>query len=443
MTTEPNMSQEADKNLPAISETAPERPLPALFNTTTMEKVIAWLAIPVAFLYVQFLWSIDAFEDAQILRAKIFLMIFVSGFIAAGEILHHKEKISFESVLWLIAEVAVAIAFSFELSHVWKGFHLLLFLHLFAPYWLLTRGKRLSEGDKTSHMFFWDGLTAFFILPFKNFHLMLSSIISTFTGKPGDKKGHGIRVALAVGAVILGLILLIIALALLSSADERFGKALDSFWKALGIVWNFELFVKLFLTFFIASYVYGMLGGSFRETKAQFGARSSGVLRLLERIKKVPPVIWFVFILLFSVFYVLFFVLQWTYFVGAFEQKLPEGYIYSDYAVRGLMELLGIMVVNFLLLWLATRTSKKTSLIKVGGTILLLETILFAVVDFLKIYMYLKAYGFTPLRLQGIWLTSVLLFASVCMLISLLSGKKTARIWFIVSAVTMVGLAFV
>ncbi|MBQ4001809.1 MAG: DUF4173 domain-containing protein, partial [Lachnospiraceae bacterium] len=84
-----------------------------------------------------------------------------------------------------------------------------------------------------------------------------------------------------------------------------------------------------------------------------------------------------------------------------------------------------------------------SSLIKVGGTILLLETILFAVVDFLKIYMYLKAYGFTPLRLQGIWLTSVLLFASVCMLISLLSGKKTARIWFIVSAVTMVGLAFV
>ena len=443
MNTEPNMSQEADKNLPAISETAPERPLPALFNTTTMEKVIAWLAIPVAFLYVQFLWLVDSAEDTQILQAKIFLMIFVSGFIAAGEILHHKEKISFESVLWLLAEIAVATAFSFELSHVWKGFHLLLFLHLFAPYWLLTRGKRLSGGDKTSHMFFWDGLTAFFILPFKNFHLMLSSIISTFTGKPGDKKGHGIRVALAVGAVILGLILLIIALALLSSADERFGKALDSFWKALGIVWNFELFVKLFLTFFIASYVYGLLGGSFRETKAQFGARSSGVLRFLERIKKVPPVIWFVFILLFSVFYVLFFVLQWPYFVGAFEQKLPEGYIYSDYAVRGLMELLGIMVVNFLLLWLATRTSKKSSLIKVGGTILLLETILFAVVDFLKIYMYLNAYGFTPLRLQGIWLTSVLLFASVCMLISLLSGKKTARIWFIVSAVTMVGLAFV
>lgn len=408
-----------------------------------MEKVIAWLAIPVAFLYIQFLWSFDAMEDAQILRAKIFLVIFVSGFIAAGEVLHHKEKISFESVLWFLAEIAVAVAFSFELGNVWKGGHLLLFLHLFAPYWLLTRGKRLTEGDRTSHMFFWDGLTAFFILPFKNFHLMVSSIVSTFAGKPGDKKGHGVRVALTVGAVVIGLVLLIIALSLLSAADERFEKSLEAFWKALGIVWNFEFFVKLFLTFFVASYVYGMLAGSFRETKEQFGARSSGVLGLLERIKKVPPVIWFVFILLFSVFYVLFFVLQWPYFVGAFEQKLPEGFIYSEYAVRGLMELLGIMVVNFLLLWLATRTSRKSPLIKAGGTILLLETILFAVVDFLKIYMYLNAYGFTPLRLQGIWLTSVLLFASVCMLISLLSGKKTARIWFIVSAVTMVGLAFV
>ena len=107
------------------------------------------------------------------------------------------------------------------------------------------------------------------------------------------------------------------------------------------------------------------------------------------------------------------------------------------------MELLGIMIVNFLLLWLATRTSKKSPLIKAGGTILLLETLLFAVIDFLKIYMYLRVYGFTPLRLQGIWLTTVLTFATVCMLTSLLSGKKTARIWFIGSAVTLVALAFV
>ncbi|MBP5295161.1 MAG: hypothetical protein J6Y95_05510, partial [Lachnospiraceae bacterium] len=160
MNTEPNMSQEADKSLPAISETAPQRPLPALFNTTAAEKVIAWLSLPVAFFYIQFLWLIDAAEDTQILQAKIFLMIFVCGFIAAGEVLHHKEKISFESVLWLLAEAAVAVAFSFELGHVWKGFHLLLFMHLFAPYWLLTRGQRLTEQDKTGHMFFWDGLTA-------------------------------------------------------------------------------------------------------------------------------------------------------------------------------------------------------------------------------------------------------------------------------------------
>ena len=101
MNTEPNMSQEADINLPAISETAPERPLPALFNTTTMEKVIAWLAIPVAFLYVQFLWSIDAFEDAQILRAKIFLMIFVSGFIAAGKLFETVFGLPFQYAIFL------------------------------------------------------------------------------------------------------------------------------------------------------------------------------------------------------------------------------------------------------------------------------------------------------------------------------------------------------
>ena len=430
---------------PAPAKTpAPNTSLPRSFNTSTAEKVIAWLALPVAFFYVQFLWVFDATEDAQILQCKIFLGIFIAGFIAAGEILHRKEKFSLESVLWVLCEIAVFISLAFSLSHVWKGFHLLLFLHLFAPYWLLTRGHRLSEDARTSHMFFWDGLTAFFILPFKNFHLLVATIASTFTGNAGEeKKNRGLRVFLTCAAVVLGIILLIIALSLLSSADTRFAESLQKFWDALGIVWNIELFAKLFLTFLVGSYVFGMLSGSFRESKEQFGARSGGVLQLLERIKKVPAAVWFAFILLFSVFYILFFVLQAPYFVYAFKLELPDGYIYSEYAVQGLMELCGIMIVNFLLLWLATRTSKKSPLIKVGGTILLLETIFFAVIDFLKIFMYLRAYGFTPLRLQGIWLTTVLLFAAVCMLISLLSGKKTARIWFIGSAVSMVVLAFI
>ena len=431
-------------------QTPVEEPLPPRssfrhpFDTSLAEKVIAWLSLPVAFCYIQFLWSFDALEDETILAGKIFLAIFITGFIAAGEVLHQKEKISFESVLWLLCECAVFVAFFFTLGHVWKGFHLFLFLHLFAPYWLLTRADRLSEGSKTSHMFFWDGLTAFFILPFKNFYLLVASLISTFTGKPGEeKKGRGLRALIIALSVVFGIILLFIALRLLSDSDPRFENALESFWKALDIVWNFELFVKLFLTVLVGSYVYGMLAGSFRETKAQFKARSNGVLNLIEKIKKVPPALWFVFILLFSVFYVLFFVLQGDYFINALRLTLPDDYTYSEYAVQGLIELCGIMIVNFALLWLATRTSKKSPLIKAGGTILLLETILFAVIDFLKIFMYLKAYGFTPLRLQGIWLTSVLLFASVCMLISLLSGKKTARIWFIGSAVTMVILAFI
>ena len=289
MNTEPiNKPENVSENAPAGPQTAQSVSLPRFFNTSAAEKVIAWLSLPVAFLYVQFLWSFDAETDPEILKMKIFLMIFVSCFIAAGEVLHKRERISFESVLWLLSEIALAVAFSFDLGHVWKGYHLLLFLHLFAPYWLLTRGKRLTEGDRTSHMFFWDGLTAFFILPFKNFHLLATSLASTFMGKPGEeKKGRGLKVFLTILGVVLGIVLLIIALSLLSSADERFAKTLQGFWDALGIILDFEFFVKIFLAIFVATYVYGMLAGSFRESKEQFGARSSGVLRLLERIKKI------------------------------------------------------------------------------------------------------------------------------------------------------------
>ena len=129
---------------------------------------------------------------------------------------------------------------------------------------------------------------------------------------------------------------------------------------------------------------------------------------------------------------------------NAFIMKLPQEFTYSEYARQGFGDMCGVMVINFILLWLATRTSAtKLTAVKVACAVLDLESMAFALIAFLKIFMYIDAYGFTPLRFQSIWAAAVLFFACICAMISMLSGKKTARIWFFVSASSLAGLCMV
>ncbi len=429
----------------APAETTEQKPGP--FAATVWEKIFAWLAIPLSFCYVSgFIDALSSYETEDF-KWKLLFSIFVVGFMIFGEVLHWKEKRSWEAVLWLVAEIALLVSLIFDLGHVWEQYQLVLFLHLFAGYWLLTRGRRLSDGGKTSRMFVWDGITAFFVLPFKNFHLMVRAMIGTFVVSPdekGEKRPGRLTALWVVIAFVVAIVLLFIALKFLGGADANFAHVLQGFWDFLEDLFGDAFVLKLILSVHVACYVYGMLGGSFHETKERFANRTRLVERFLDKLKKVPPAVWFVVILVFSVFYVLFFVLQGSYFIDAFKLTLPEGFSYSEYARQGLGDLAGIMVINLLLVWLSTQTaSKKNGLVKAGSVIILLESLLFSVISFLKIYMYIDKFGFTPLRLQGVWLAVVLAFACVLALVSVLSGKKTARIWFIGSAVSLVALAFV
>ena len=62
---------------------------------------------------------------------------------------------------------------------------------------------------------------------------------------------------------------------------------------------------------------------------------------------------------------------------------------------------------------------------------------LFAVIAFSKLLLYISCFGFTPLRLQSSWLVCVLFIGCVCAVYSLLSGKKSFRVWMMFGAVTL------
>lgn len=439
------VSEPVPEPVPQPAEPAPLPKRKSLFDTTLVEKILAWLAFPLCYCYVSAYFELP--EDA----AKIWITVFVLGFLAFGIALHWKERRKFESFLWIGIELILLAVYLFgplpvswwaepydASSRVWEDWHLILFLHLFAVYWLLARSNRLSEGE-TSHMFVWDGITGFFVLPFKNIYLQVTTLISTFKQKKTDgKKGAGLKFLISLGAVVVGLVLLLIALRLLCEADSNFARFLTKITDFLHLEFDWEIVGRILITVHISAYVYGMLGGSYREEKERFVYRGDLVKRFVAKLGAVPDGVWIGIVAVFTVFYVIFFCVQGSYLFGAFAGTLPEGFSYSTYAREGFFELCRVVLVNFALLWLTFRTCrKKNTALKIAGTVLLLETILFDAVAFAKLFMYIHEYHFTPLRLQSAWLVTVLGAACICILISILTRKKTAKIWFIFSTVTL------
>ncbi len=424
---------------------APKPARKSLFDTTLAEKIVAWLTIPLCYCYV------TAYYELPEVAAKIWITVFVLGFLAFGIALHRKERRRIESFLWIGIELILLAVYLFgplpfpwwaepytASSRVWEDWHLVLFLHLFAVYWLLSRSNRLAEGE-TSHMFVWDGITGFFVLPFKNIYLLITTVISTFKrNKKKDKKRVGLAILFSLIAVSIGLVLLITALRLLGQADRNFADVLTKIDEFLRFRLDWAVVWRLFLAVHVGTYVYGMLGGSFREEKERFVHRGDLVKRFVEKLRAIPDGVWIGIVAVFTVFYVIFFAVQGSYLFGAFAGTLPEGFSYSTYAREGFFELCRVVLVNFALLWLTFRTCrKKSTALKIAGTVLVLETILFDAVAFAKLFMYIHEYAFTPLRLQSAWLVTVLGAACICILISILTRKKTAKLWFIFSTVTL------
>jgi len=239
-------------------------------------------------------------------------------------------------------------------------------------------------------------------------------------------------------------VLFFIALSYLMDADENYNALMKDIGGFFRIDIDYLFIPKLVITVLASTYLYGLLGGCLREDKWQVQYRGEKIKSMVETLSKVPGSVWVIFIGFFSLFYAIFFIMQGHYLFDAFIMKLPQEFTYSQYARRGFGDMCGVMVVNFVLFWLATRTViTPDKPIKIASLVLNVESIFFALIAFLKIAMYIDAYGFTPLRFQSIWAATVLMFACVCVMVNMLMGRKTAKVWFMGSAATLTILCII
>ena len=405
---------------PVLEENAP-------FSPTRREIIAAFLLYIGAYIYMGGLKSWR-------------LAVFVILFIALTELLNRGKPRSWESWIWLGCTMVITLSLLLERAAVWEDFSLL-FLHIFAVWWALSRSGGLLAGE-SGHLLPFDAMNGFALFPFRNFFLRIKTVCYVLKGPfRGKKQSKPETVVWTIGALAAAGLLFWLVLRLLVDADKGFAELISHWLLDLDFRIDGEIWLKLLFSLPVGAWLFGLLAGSARAEKEKLRLRGQRINDALNRLGKVPNLVWTLLTALFCLLYLLFFVVQARYLFGAFTRSLPEGFIVSEYARQGFFELCKVMAANFVLLWLVTRLSAKSLRENRAETllcvILLLESMLFAVIAFSKLMLYISCFGFTPRRLQSSWLVCVLFFGCLCAGYSLLCGKKSFRAWMIFGAVSL------
>ena len=423
------------------------------FRATAAEGICALLSYVLAALYIHWSGIVNEYEAGT---RGILLALTAGLIILLTEIIHRGKQRTWENWLWLGCFLICVASHALQLSSVWYGYQTGLFIHLFAVWWILSRSDTLLEGE-TGHLMPLDGLNGFVIFPFSHFFLRsrtLTFFPSEAVRTRKDPQNRRRISAWSVLAVVVSGYLLFMAASLLLSADsgfrDRFDSVADFFSRISDWIdgWiDEEMWFRFALEIPVGCWLFGLISGTARVKDSYKQTMREGTYKTLQDMRKVPGKVWTAVIIVFSVLYASFFLLQGSYLFGAFTGTLPEGFIVSQYAREGFFELCKVIAVNFSVLWLATRmvseeTGKSRSFLW-ACLVFLAESMLFAVIAFSKLFLYIHTFGFTPLRLQSTWLVCVCFAGCAFWMWSMLTGNKAFRKWVIFSAVTLCALCLV
>ncbi len=244
-------------------------------------------------------------------------------------------------------------------------------------------------------------------------------------------------------SILLGALLsvpvLFFLFSLLSSADFYFSHAFDSFWKLFSIerwaeyVWR-GIFILIFAGLLWAVFLYFFRSGEKEPSPASISGSIRPVLGWIECTIVLSSVI-----LLFSFFVFI----QFKYLFGGQENIIAEGFTYAEYARNGFNELVTVTIFSLGLYWGLSRMTRSNQpwQQKLLSTLYLLLFILIGIIlisAYLRLHLYLEAYGFTRLRTY----TSLFIFCLMGLLMTL--AMQEMMHWRSVFAITILifGLIF-
>ena len=411
------------------------------FSSTGAERFCSLLSYLLAYAYT----GIYYFEGV---RSSFCLALTAILLTVITEILHREVPRERESWVWLSCFCVTVMSAVLERENVWNRGEVILFIHIFAVWWVISRAGILLEG-RSGHLLPLDAVNGFITVPFGHFFLRIRTVIdgiaAALSGRPRKQRRVNFWI---VAALIVSVILFFKAAELLLSADSGFEARFEVLSESIRrFLDSFSDFIdetipeRLLFSLPVGCWLFGLMAGSRRHPASALERERLTVSDMLQKLRRVPAKIWAAVISLFSLMYLAFFVLQSSYLFGAFTGTLPEGFIVSQYAREGFFELCKVISVNFTLLWFVTRMTsdetRRSPLFLIPCIVLLAESILFAVIAFSKLFLYIRCFGFTPLRLQSTWLVCLCMAGCVLWIYNLLMGQRAFRKWMFFGAVTL------
>lgn len=419
----------------------------------SLQRLGILLAYPLAYAYIRL---ICAFSDEFVLRGTIgqggfrfnyAYPIFALLFIIVNEIVRRgrrgvPEKLNARMIYWYAVTFLAGLTATIGEGQEFEGLEgvSVFAMHLSAVYSVLVSNNILL-GGKTSGFIPADLIHGFYVKSFAGFPNFV--VDWKCFGKPkaegeqvteaGEKK----NIFSIIVFVTVMVILMIISVSLMSSIDEDlsyfFGNFSDILEDYLVNLKLDEIFARLIFAIPVCFYLYGLMSRSAKSDGEREKRVASWLLKVRGKGKTVSETLVYIAAGIFVVGYILFFIKRLTYMLGGFEGNVPDGMLVSRYAQEGFWQMVGIAAVN-LCVYLAiillgkTDSDGKFALpAKIFVTILMVETIAFAVIAMSKICLYYSIYGYTPKRILAMWATCSLMFAAVMTILTVHRGKPHFR----------------
>lgn len=232
----------------------------------------------------------------------------------------------------------------------------------------------------------------------------------------------------------ISLVFLFIALSLLRSADTGFDELIRQWVSGIHFEGSGRKILILLMSLVPGALLFGLVEGIHSTDCAQLKEEENTLIRVFSRLRRLPAGAWNAVLCLFCALYLLFFGIQAAELIPAFMTNLaPGSFTMADYAKQGFFEMCALSALNFTLLAVDALTSdrpvRQRGFSRVMFTLMIAENILFVLLASLKLFLYLQAFGLTPLRMQGAFGIAVLLAGCVLSLVWLHSGRHTARLF--------------
>lgn len=376
------------------------------------------LSIGLVFLVLRGGWSLGFFLAILLTEAVLFIWLHLPS---PG--LDNSGKAAGRKVDWPVQVGLALIIIDLGLCQmlyddmVIRVLNLLVLFALVPLQYLLASGYCRHNWDTP---YFWlEMAVSFIVRPFSGLAAFGRSVQNLFRRKTDADGSRGAGMA---GRVLLGLLMavpvVLVAGALLSSADQVFGQLIDRLVGSLSVN---EIIIQLVIALFLLPFIFSFLfsGREGREI-TEFRPTSAAVYASQIKIFRIDRVVLISFLSCVNLLYILFAVIQATYLTGAFNFVLPADMTYAEYARSGFFELAGMTFINLLLVLLAVKGSGRD---KLTGKILRAESLLLIAGSLVqwasamfRMNMYVQVFG---LSLMRFWVTAfmILQFAIFLMLL--------------------------